>query len=298
MTPGHEPITTPPRANRWRAFRAWLQGLPRTWLVIGAIVLGASAAGAAFGGYTVYDYTTNNPAFCRSCHIMESAWTKWASSEHRKVDCHACHKQSVVESARQVIVFALRHPERVGKHAEVPAGRCRTCHASGNPAWRQIVQTAGHLVHAERKGIECVVCHSTSVHRLKPAADVCANCHVAQAKGDRAIKIAQMADFHCVDCHQYLRLNSPLRPTRLTCLQCHQGLPPTRTVGWPDGAPMSSLTCGTCHKPHERAQPVVGCTSCHPSPNPAIHPKETVTAGGASYKSCTACHQPHSWKLR
>ena len=297
MTPEPE-SNSPPRPGRRRALRSWLARQPRIWIVLGAIVLGGAAAVVAFGGYTIVDYTMTNPAFCRSCHIMETAWTRWASSEHRKVDCHACHQQSVAESARQVIVFALRHPERVGKHADVPADRCRNCHASGDPTWRQIAETAGHVVHAQNRGIECVVCHSTAVHRLKPVVTICANCHVAQAEGARAIKITQMADFHCVDCHQFLRENSPLRPTQLTCLQCHQTIPPKRTVGWPAGGPMSSLACGTCHKPHEKAQPVVTCTSCHPAPNPAIHPRETVTAGARSYTACTACHQPHRWTLR
>lgn len=298
MTPDAEPVP-PSRPGRLRRLWAWLARQPRVWIILGAIVLGGTAAVVAFGGYTVVDYTMNNPAFCRSCHIMETAWTRWASSEHRKVDCHECHQQSVAESARQVITFVLRHPERVGKHAEVPADRCRMCHASGNPTWLQIAQTAGHIVHAQNKGIQCVVCHSTSVHRIVPVVDICKNCHVAQAEGARRIKIAQMADFHCVDCHQFLREKSPLRPTRLTCLGCHAGLPvPARTVGWPAGAPMSSLACSTCHKPHEKAQPVVICTTCHPAPNPAIHPKETVAAGARSFTACTACHQPHSWKIR
>lgn len=299
MTPSRVPEETARGLRpRMQAALDWFRRLPTPWLVALILVIVGVAAAVAITGYTAYDYTTNNPAFCRSCHIMEAAWDRWSTSEHRKVDCHSCHKQSVVESARQVIVFAFRHPERVGKHAEVPTARCATCHESGNPIWAQVARTAGHQVHAERKQIECVVCHSTSVHRFKPAAEVCATCHEAQAKGDRAIKIAQMADFHCVDCHQYLRENSPLRPTRLTCLQCHQGLPTMKTAGWPQGAPMSSLACSTCHKPHERAEPIVTCTSCHPAPNPAIHPKAVVTAGATSYATCTACHVPHRWTLK
>lgn len=288
------PPQSPRRPGRLVRLRAWLLKIPRTWLIVIGIAATAAAATIALGGYTVYDYTTNNPAFCRSCHIMEAAWDKWSTSEHRKVDCHACHQQSIAQSARQVIVFALRHPEQVGKHAEVPAGRCATCHESGNRTWRQVAETAGHKIHAEQRQIECVVCHSTSVHRFKPATEVCANCHQAQAKGDRAIKIKEMADFHCVDCHQYLRPNSPLRPTRQTCLQCHQALPTKKTVGWPEGAPMA-YPCGSCHKPHEKARPVVACTSCHPAPDPAIHPKAVVTSG--SYAACTTCHQPHKWKI-
>lgn len=277
----------------FHTLRAWVQELPTAW----AIVLAAGAviglAVVAYGGFTAYDYTMNNPAFCRSCHIMESAWTRWSTSEHRKVDCHACHEQSVFESARQVITFVTRHPERVGKHAEVPAQRCATCHASGNPAWKQVAETAGHQIHAVQKKIECVTCHSTSVHRLRPSSEVCANCHQAQAGGERAIKIKEMADFHCVACHQFLRPNSPLRPTRATCLGCHAGLPVKRTVGWPEGSAHTTLACSTCHKPHEKAQPIVNCTACHTAMKPEIH--QPVLE---SKTPCTSCHQPHYWKMK
>src|SRR3989337_4352106 len=93
--------------------RAWLRGLSPLWLAFLSAVTVTGIPVVGFGGYTVYDYTMNNPAFCRSCHTMEVAWTRWASSEHKKVDCHSCHEQSIVESARQVVVVAFRQAERV-----------------------------------------------------------------------------------------------------------------------------------------------------------------------------------------
>src|SRR3990170_4130321 len=154
----------PPRPglrDTLKVFGAWLRALPRLYLFAGGAVVLMGAAAVAFAGYTAIDYTMNNPAFCRSCHIMEAAWTRWSTSEHRKVDCHSCH-------------------------------------ASGDPRWRQVAETAGHQVHAERRQIECVLCHSQAVHRIQPSTAVCAKCHQAQSIGARAIKI-QMAEFHCVD---------------------------------------------------------------------------------------------------
>ncbi len=275
-----------------RTFIAWGRGLPRAYLVAAGILAAFGLAGVVFTGYTTYDYTMNSPAFCRSCHLMEAAWTRWSTSEHRNVDCHSCHKQSITESARQVIVFALRRPERVGRHAEVPSTRCAACHESGNPQWRQVAETAGHLVHAQQQQIECVVCHSQSIHRIRPSTAICATCHQAQATGSRVIKIPQMAEFHCVDCHQFLRLNSPLRPTRETCLGCHQALPPKTTVGWPANAPHTSLPCGQCHKPHEQAKPIIACATCHGATRPALHQVATHAA-----TTCVTCHRPHGWKV-
>ncbi|MDQ7842336.1 MAG: cytochrome c3 family protein [Armatimonadota bacterium] len=279
--------------QRWRTVWARLTDLPRGWLIALVAAAASSAALLVYGGVTVYDYTMNNPAFCRSCHTMEAAWNRWATSEHRKVDCHACHEQSVIESARQVITFALRRPERVGKHAVVPSARCATCHTSGNPAWKQVAATAGHQVHAEVRKIACVTCHSVAIHRLVRPPEVCGTCHEAQVAGPRAIKIAAMADFHCVDCHQFLRPNSPLRPTAQTCLECHQALPAKTTVGWPEGRAHSALSCAACHRPHERAAPIVNCTSCHAAPTPEIHAPIL-----RSRTACTTCHQPHYWKVR
>jgi hypothetical protein len=247
----------------------------------------------ALGAYDVYDYTMNNPAFCRSCHIMESAWTRWTTSAHRTVDCHACHQQRITESARQVIVFAFRRPERVGRHADVPAVRCQACHTSGDPRWAQVARTAGHVVHAERQQIQCVVCHSTGIHRIVRPTQVCVNCHQAQAAGARVVQIPAMAEFHCVNCHEFLRPDSPLRPTRLTCLGCHRALPPKRTVGWPPGAPHSGFACGQCHKPHEKAQPVVACATCHTAPRPALHQRPAHAAA-----TCATCHVPHAFRVQ
>lgn len=245
---------------------------------------------ASYQGYRSYDYVMNNPTFCRSCHTMEEAWDRWSTSEHRKVGCHNCHEGNVIESARQVITFVVRQPRRVGRHAVVPREVCARCHESGDPQWRQVAGTAGHVVHAEQRQIQCVTCHAPSIHRFRPPAAVCGTCHVAQTRGERIVKIKAMADFHCTECHQFLRANSPLRPVRSTCLDCHRALPGQANL-WPKGAPMQ-FACGQCHKPHEQAKPVVVCTQCHEKPRADMHPASTLQT-----TPCTTCHIPHTWKF-
>lgn len=280
-----------------RRLRAWLRmvygrlrALPRPLALLivgGGLVL---LAGAGLIGFTTYDYVMNNPAFCRSCHTMEQAWTRWATSEHRKVVCHECHRASVLESTRQVVVFVLRQPQRVGPHALVRAEVCARCHESGDPRWRQVGRTAGHVVHAEQRNIQCVACHAPSIHRFRPPTAVCGQCHVAQTRGERVVKIKAMADQHCTDCHGFLRPDSPLRPTRQTCLQCHQTLPNQAGL-WPPDAPMQ-FACGQCHKPHQQAQPVVVCTACHEKPRADMHPASILQS-----TPCTACHIRHRWTV-
>ena len=266
--------------------RAWPRPVKAGVLILGVVIV----AVAIYQGTRGYDYVMNNPTFCRSCHTMEPAWDRWQTSEHRKVSCHNCHEANVIASARQVITFVVRQPHRVGKHAVVPKEVCARCHESGDPKWRQVATTAGHVVHAEQRNIQCVVCHAPSIHRFRPPVAVCGTCHVAQTRGERVVKIRAMADQHCTDCHQFLRPDSPLRPVRQTCLGCHQAIPKQAGL-WPKDAPMQ-FACGACHRPHEQAQPVVVCTKCHERPRADMHPASTLTT-----TPCTTCHIPHKWRF-
>jgi nitrate/TMAO reductase-like tetraheme cytochrome c subunit len=285
------------RGGSLNRLRAWFHAgreRVRAWprpVAAGALV-GASVllVGAAYGAGRSYSYVMNDPRFCRSCHTMEQAWDRWQTSEHRKVDCHSCHEASIVESARQVITFVVRQPERVGRHAVVPREVCARCHESGDARWRQVEETAGHKVHAGQRNIQCVVCHAPSIHRFRPPTAVCGSCHVAQTRGERTIKIRAMADQHCIDCHQFLRLDSPLRPSRQTCLDCHR-LIPSQVGMFPANAPMQ-FPCAQCHRPHEAARPVVACASCHEKPRADLHPAEMLKT-----TPCTTCHVPHRWKV-
>jgi hypothetical protein len=271
------------------ALAQWLASLPRPLGIGAGAALIVLATTGAYSAYRGYDYSMHNPAFCRNCHTMEEAWTRWESSEHRDVTCHACHEANILDSAKQVVVFVLRRPQHVGTHAVVPREVCQRCHTSGDERWRQVAATAGHTVHAEARGIQCVVCHAPSIHRFAPPTEVCGACHVAQTTGERRVAIRAMADQHCTECHEFLSLESPLRPGRQTCLGCHQ-LIPGQVGSWPAGAPMQ-FPCSGCHKPHERSQPIVACRACHDQPREDIHPASML-----QNTPCTACHVPHRWK--
>jgi hypothetical protein len=262
--------------------------MPRP-VAVAIAVLGLGFAGSGiYSAWRGYDYTMNNPAFCRSCHTMEEAWTRWETSEHRTVNCHSCHEASIIESARQVITFVVRQPRRVGRHAVVPAEVCARCHESDDVRWRQVEATAGHKVHAGQRRIECVVCHAPSIHRFTPPTGVCGACHVAQTSGERVVRIRAMADQHCITCHEFLRPDSPLRPERRTCLECHRVIPGGAAL-FPANAPMQ-FACGQCHKPHERNQPVIACRACHEKPRADVHPEPVLQS-----TACTVCHVPHRW---
>lgn len=278
--------------NKLRRLGSLILNLPVTAkVVLGAIIV-VLIFGGSYGSYRMYDYTQNDPSFCRSCHTMEVAWNKWQNSEHSKVDCHNCHHVSPIAGAELIVNFLMERPDRNTNHAAVPDQACEKCHESGNPQWVQVAQTAGHKTHAGDQNIACQTCHGLRLHEFRPTTEICVACHADHVAGEaKAIKVPRMQDLHCVECHQFLRQDSPLRPTRQTCLDCHQKITIGRVV-FPDKAPMK-WDCRECHKPHDQANPVVNCTGCHSgAKTEGLHGMKTHSGS-----ECKTCHQPHQWTV-
>lgn len=249
-------------------------------ILLALIVLVAGAG--AYAGFRVWNYTQHDPAFCRSCHLMQPAWEKWESSAHSKVECHACHQQSMYDSVAQLAKFVLLRPETIGKHADVDYQKCSACHLSRDPRWKQVAETAGHKAHFARKGLECVSCHSRGVHRFVRPTDSCKDCHASIL-----VKSKRMDELHCTSCHKFLAIDHELRPTRQQCLDCH-GVIPTEATFPLHGA--MKFECSQCHKPHREGHPMsAGCASCHEMDEKGLH-------GQVGHRECVTCHHPHDWK--
>jgi len=269
----------------------WFRRRPLVFQAVVIVILLFGLVGMVYGSYRGYDYTQNDPSFCRSCHIMEKAWTSWSVSAHRNLNCHACHEINPYEGAELILNWALNQPNRLSKHGLVSDDACAKCHENGNKDWPQIKGTAGHKVHVEEQNVGCTKCHGISIHVFTPPETICGVCHFDHVgTGAKALKIANMGSLHCYTCHNFLGKNNPLFPTRDTCLACHSKIP--NKVTFPADAPMA-WDCNKCHKPHDQAKPVVDCLSCHKDiPSKAAHALKTH-----SQSACTACHQPHEWKV-
>lgn len=261
---------------------------PREWKVIG-ISGGILAIAAGIVAWRGNQYIEHEPKFCLSCHNMASAYDLWDQSGHSKVECHACHVPNTWNNIKQLYIYTTERPEGVSSHAEVEREICNKCHnAEKSPSrHNQITQTSGHVVHAGKQRIECIVCHSTSVHRFKPPKDLCAGCHkqiTLEAAGT-------MAEMHCMQCHQFLSPDSkrPLKPDRAACLDCHEKRVVKDEVFPAAKAPMK-WDCGKCHKPHEKM--IIGnadCAKCHDAITEGLHKVK------AHADSCQSCHKPHTW---
>lgn len=278
--------------NKIKRLGSRIANLPVAAKVILGVVLVVLIFGGSYGSYRMYDYTQNDPSFCRSCHTMETAWTKWQNSEHSKIGCHSCHTVSPVAGAQLIVNYLMERPDANTNHASIPDKACETCHYSGDPQWVQVEQTAGHQAHAEGQNIACQTCHGLRLHEFRPTTEICIACHSDHVAGqEKAIKVENMRDLHCVECHEFLREDSPIRPTRDTCLGCHQKVGPSSVV-FPDKAPMM-WDCRECHKPHDQANPVVDCIGCHnQSKAEGLHGLKTH-----SESRCKVCHRPHEWTV-
>jgi hypothetical protein len=250
------------------------------------LALGTAAAlTAAVVGWRAYDYVENDPRFCTTCHLMETAYAKWEGSTHRLVGCHACHVQSMADNLDQLVKYVTFRPDQVSSHATVEYTRCGACHLSQDPRWRQVAGTAGHKVHFERLGLECVQCHSKGVHEFVRPTEACGDCHRQAVSASSG-----MAAFHCTTCHDFLATDHPVgHPGRSDCLACHEDMQVGEERFGAD-APMR-FPCQACHQPHARPLPTVDtCVRCHHIGGFGLH-------AAAAHGDCMSCHRPHLWRV-
>ncbi len=301
----------------WRKRReAWSWLVSRSAGFQIALVAGLVAvvtASAAAGAWS-WDYMMHDNDFCSSCHVMKGAFSRFGVSEHQKLECHSCHRQSIFASSKELYYWVLDRPEKIPPHAPVPDKICGECHAQqpADSAWKRISATAGHRVHFESdssalKDLSCLSCHAKEIHAFK-AVDL--SCTTSGCHSETKVQLGGMANqtgLHCITCHDFGRpvselvaidsSRTALVPARQECLSCHTMASMLSELDL-DKDPHKA-TCGTCHNPHTQevsAGAYGSCTTagCHSSP-------DTLTAfhrGLQNHKldQCGACHKPHSWK--
>jgi hypothetical protein len=276
-----------------------------------SVVLALGIAGAA--GAWSWNFMMHENDFCSSCHVMKSAFGRFQVSEHDKLECHACHQQSIFASTKELYYWVLDRPEKIPEHAPVPNRVCGECHLQqqADSTWKRIIATAGHQVHFKSdstalRDLMCVDCHAKEVHAFKPV-DV--SCTTSGCHETIEIQLGEMANqsgLHCVTCHEFARpvselisVDSTTRslvPARQECFTCHEMREKLENRGL-DKDPHEA-NCGTCHNPHDqtkagKAFETCATAGCHANP-------DTLTAfhrglGRHALDDCGACHKPHSW---
>jgi hypothetical protein len=269
--------------------------------------------GSSYYAYRTYAYVQHDKDFCLSCHLMEEPYQRFARSAHGGLGCKACHQPTLLARSTMALTQVVERPEELSAHAEVPNERCAECHVDGDPAkWRLIAYSAGHKAHLESvdprlEGLECVECHSTSLHEFAPVDRTCAQagCHE-----DRTIRLGRMSDLtmHCLVCHSFVApvnaastpasgsVEEAILPDQDECLSCHA----MRTlVAMPSPDPHRGV-CASCHDPHRQTTPAEAggsCTNagCHGAAA-ALTPFHRGLSAGA-LENCVRCHGAHDFAL-
>jgi hypothetical protein len=264
-------------------------------------------AGSSFAGYRQWEYVQHDNRFCTTCHLMRDPFERFGRSAHAKLECHNCHHATLQEEIHQLYAVMVNQQTTIKKHAHVSNEVCGNCHVRGDSTrWRIIANTAGHRVHLESRnpalrGLQCVVCHSVSLHEFAPLDRTCgqSGCHAG-------VRIALggmgQVEVHCTTCHNFLgttpvglsvdSLGRPLTPRAQQCLGCHTMQQRVRAMEI--GSDPHRGVCGDCHNPHTQTQAQqVSCTNgtCH-----ANWRTVSFHVGVPHPERCTVCHVPHSWR--
>lgn len=304
--------------GRWERLQGLLGSLSPTVLGLVGVLILSGVGGGGYYAFRTYDYVQHDNDFCLSCHLMAEPFELFAESAHQGLGCKACHRPTLVGRSRMALTQIVNDPQELSVHAEVPNEICAECHIDGDPEkWRLIANSAGHRVHfeseeAELQGLQCVECHSTSLHEFSPIDRTCAQvgCH-----DDNTIQLGGMSDLtiHCAACHSFVapveesgptatasilgnEIDAAILPDYEECFSCHV----MRTlVEMPDPDPHAG-GCAACHNPHEQTTPqeaVESCATagCHTEPDTlsVYHrdvPEEVLT-------NCIVCHDAHDFSL-
>jgi nitrate/TMAO reductase-like tetraheme cytochrome c subunit len=307
---------------RRAALIGWMRTRSRGWKIALAGLSVLILNGAASFSLASWKYTQHSNDFCIACHVMNTAWTRFQHSEHRKLLCHDCHQQSIFASMRQLYLWVAERPSDIPPHAKVPTAVCATCHNQSKPdsTWKRILATAGHRVHMRNddpklRDVQCVTCHGAEVHHFVPISKTCAQSGCHENITVKLGKMGGQTSLHCTGCHDFTSpvgvdvAVSPdsarvhLVPTGAKCLDCHamrKRMSTTLAELEPETEAHGGV-CGDCHDPHKQevtkaAFESCGTASCHARAD-TLTPYHRGLPNGA-LERCGSCHSAHKWKVK
>ncbi len=299
------------RRNLW----AWFLGRSRGYKLAIAGTGGFVALIVGLVGVYNYNYVMHRNDFCQSCHIMDTPWNRFQVTAHKDLQCHACHRQPLWVSSKELFWWVYERRMAVPEHDKVPTAVCSECHMRGetDSSRTNVMRTAGHVVHlksdsAALKNVQCVTCHGRDFHMFRPNNATCSQsgCHT-----DTRVKLGAMSKagfLHCTTCHGFrtpvpegetvAAAKKAVAPRALNCSACHQMA--ENVLKWDLAKDPHKGSCGSCHNPHTQEQPRDAYKSCATAQCHAS--ADTLTAfhrgiGTHRLDDCGACHEAHSWKV-
>jgi len=263
---------------------------------------------------------TSRPAFCPTCHYMESFYQSWRTSKHNKIDCVECHFEpgmsgtikGKLNGLVQIVNYISLSYKKRKPWAEIPNN---TCARSGCHETQALSDTTynfkgiefSHKHHLEKlkrgKTLKCTSCHSQIVQgtHIEVTTTTCFNCHFKKSD-DPEHKYDKLAE--CTTCHQWDKVpkekmanfrydHTLVSKNKISCYSCH-----TNTIVG-DGD-VAKDRCFQCHFESSRLekykdtefmhhthidQHSMPCYNCH---SPIQHKIQKMDPNAPP--DCVSCH--------
>jgi len=233
------------------------------------------------------DWVEADSQYCSSCHPGYDGPDHLPGHEDEK--CQDCHQ--LPDGERIAMMWAgIGRPSPMPEHSSIQRDSCVTCHEKDEDAWRLLVRNEGHRAHAtDPVLLECVDCHSGSLHAEPTAEEACMHCHQ-----DVPMAVDAITDVDCTVCHLFGvgRTDEEIAAGTPGAADSAQSLVWSRriTIDSVHGA----ADCRLCHNPH-RTGPAAGshgdvnCSRCHRGEVAA-----SAAVGPEQHRQCNTCHGIHA----
>lgn len=217
---------------------------------------------------------TSRPAFCPTCHYMESFYQSWRTSSHNNVDCVDCHFEPGISGTVrgklnglvQIVNYVSMSYKKRKPWAEIPDNTCARsgCHEMQNIEdslynFKGVMFSHKNHLKEQRRGktLKCTSCHSQVVQgsHIEVTEATCFTCHFKRSD-DPEHKFDKLAD--CKTCHGWenkskLEMASfrydhtGVVETKMACLDCH-----TNTIS--GKGDVGKERCFQCHFETDRLE--------------------------------------------
>jgi nitrate/TMAO reductase-like tetraheme cytochrome c subunit len=191
---------------------------------------------------------TSRPAFCPTCHYMETFYQSWRTSAHNKVDCVECHFEPGISGTIrgklnglvQIVSYVSQSYKKRTPWAEIPDNTCARsgCHETQtlkDSTYNFKGVQFSHKNHLEdlRRGkkLKCTSCHSQIVQgtHIEVTANTCYTCHFKKSD-DPGHELDKLSD--CKTCHQWENKSkqemagfrydhTTVVSNKMACMDCH-----------------------------------------------------------------------------
>jgi nitrate/TMAO reductase-like tetraheme cytochrome c subunit len=223
---------------------------------------------------TISAEITSRPAFCPTCHYMETFYQSWRTSAHNKVDCVECHFEPGISGTVrgklnglvQIVNYLSLSYKKRKPWADIPDNTCSRpgCHErqafqDTTYDFKGIAFNHKHHLQELRRGktLKCISCHSQIVQgtHIEITPQTCFNCHFKKSD-DKEHLYDKLSN--CTTCHnwknktkdemaKYRYDHTNVVKNEIPCLSCH-----TNTIA--GNGEVGKERCFQCHFEQSRLE--------------------------------------------